>query len=187
MRGPDGLADSDHDNCATYCTLGTYQPSSPSHCRHRPRLQGAPQGYLRRCGLPTCGVVDGLPTRAQSSELAKKVIPARRAGGRGAWVLIPKRLLPGRERAPGRRFPGKPPLGSPEPSPPNLVLPPAPAATLGARQPGAWEGTARHWLQRGTERRDQRGPPDSGKPQPRGCRSQSSPALPCPARRGGVM
>lgn len=55
--------------------------------------------------------------------------------------------------------------GARNPVPPT-PLPPAPAATLGARQPGAWEGTARHWLQRSTERRDQSGPPDSGKPRP---------------------
>lgn len=167
--------------CSLHTWVSTSQ-SSPFHFRHWPRPQGIPRGYLRQCGLPTYGGVESLTKGAQSSELAKKVF----RGGAGPSALILQRLLPGRERAPHRQSLGKPRPGSPGARRPQPLSPSRPAATLGGEAVGAWEGTARHWLARGTERRDQRGPPDSGKPRPRRTPRAvpPGPALPCPAPRG---
>uniref|UniRef100_A0A8C0AK37 Tumor protein p53-inducible protein 11 n=1 Tax=Bos mutus grunniens TaxID=30521 RepID=A0A8C0AK37_BOSMU len=106
-------------------------------------------------------------------------------GGAGPPLGFPTAFPPGRERAPRRPSPGTPLLGSPGgPVPPTPLSRPPRRPPSGARQPGAWEGTARHWLVRGTERRDQLGPPDSGKPRPHRAPRAVQPVLPCPAPRG---
>jgi hypothetical protein len=61
---------------------------------------------------------------------------------------------------------------------PRNPSPPTPAATSGVRQPGAWEGTARHWLVCGT-RGGTSGAARLGRARRR--RSPAGPALPCPA------
>lgn len=107
-------------------------------------------------------------------------------GGAGPRLGFPTAFPPPeRERAPRRPSPGTPLLGSPGgPVPPTPLSRPPRRPPSGARQPGAWEGTARHWLVRGTERRDQLGPPDSGKPRPHRAPRAVQPALPCSAPRG---
>ncbi|KAJ8795927.1 hypothetical protein J1605_002689 [Eschrichtius robustus] len=78
---------------------------------------------------------------------------------------------------------GKASAGEPVgPVAPTLLSRPPRRPPSGARQRGAWEGTARHWLVHETERRDQLGPPDSGKAPPRWAPRAVQPALPCPAR-----
>lgn len=81
--------------------------------------------------------------------------------------------------APSRRLPARPRMQPWVPSPPVPAL-----ATSGARQPGAWEGTACHWLVRGT-----RGGTSEGRQTLASPEAQKS-CLPCPAllaRRGDAM
>lgn len=113
--------------------------------------------------------------------------------GRSLWNL-PRKSSPFRFPSAFPRGVSAPPAGGLRESlagEPRSAGPPSPLSRpprrppSGARQPGAWEGTARHWLVRGTERRDQRGPPDSGKARPRRAPRavQPGPALPARAAR----
>lgn len=98
--------------------------------------------------------------------------------------MIPKRLLPGRERAPRRRSLGKPQQGSPEPSSPQPLSPARPGGhPRGRGSPARGRGRRAigfYAAPRGGTSAGRQTRAYSGHG---GCRAQSSPALPCPARR----
>nr|XP_013002881.1 tumor protein p53-inducible protein 11 isoform X1 [Cavia porcellus] len=116
-----------------------------------------------------------------SEELAKQVLQGRATWPCPSVQFCPwfgSQALPERVAAPpaggsGNALAGA--LGAQFPSP----SAPAPAATSGARQPGAWEGTVRHWLARGTRG----GTCEAARVgRARRRRTPTRPALPCPGR-----
>lgn len=138
-----------------------------------------PWGYLRQCGFPAYEGVDNFTKGVQSSELDKKVF----LGSAGPGFRFSRAFSQGVSAPPAGSLQEGLSWGAQSPVPPTSLSRPPQRPPSGARQPGAWEGTARHWLLRGTERRDQRGLPDSGKPRPLWVlrAAQPGPSLPCPA------
>lgn len=154
------------------------RPSSPFHFRHWPRPRGLHQRYLRHCGLPNYGSVDSL-TKGAGFRTCQESLPGQ------LRVLIPKRHLPGRERAPRRPSLAKPQQGSPEPSPPQPLSPARPGGHPRGRGSPA-RGRGRRAIGfcaalRGGTSAGRQTRAYSGRG---GCRAQSSLALACPARRG---